>query len=88
MATLLDELTCRLAFQNFHSKKGVTANLNINYKKPCFANNIVMVKCQLIKKSGRKCWVEGLVYNVSNDPPELLTQCECLVIEPKWVKDL
>lgn len=87
LATLLDELTCRLAFQNFHSKKGVTANLNINYKKPCFCNSNIMIKCELIKKIGRKCWVRGLIYNMA-EQLELVTECECLVIEPKWVKNL
>lgn len=86
LATLLDELTCRLAFQNFHSKKGVTANLNINYRKPCFVNSKVMIKCEVIKKLGRKCWIKGSVYNMDTD--DLLTDCECLVIEPRWVKDL
>lgn len=93
LATLLDELTCRLAFQNFHSKKGVTANLNINYKRPCYTNSMIMIKCQMSKKVGRKCWIKGLVYKLKeydNDVEnlELLTECECLVIEPKWVKEL
>lgn len=89
LATLLDELTCRLAFQNFHSKKGVTANLNINYKRPCFVNSVVMIKCELLKKVGRKCWVKGTVFGVEESKEmQLLSECECLVIEPKWVKDL
>lgn len=89
LATLLDELTCRLAFQNFHSKKAVTANLNISYRKPCFVDNMVMIKCELIKKLGRKCWVKGSVYSVQDGQDiTLLTECECLVIEPKWVNDL
>lgn len=102
LATILDELTCRLAFQNFHLKKGVTANLNINYFKPCFINSYVMIKCTTVKKNGRKCVVKGQVYHLDLDAewncvevPEsverkenLLTECECLVIEPRWVHDL
>ncbi|KAK6457337.1 HotDog domain-containing protein [Scheffersomyces xylosifermentans] len=98
LATLLDELTCRLAFQNFESKKGVTANLNINYKKPTYTDNYVLIKCELLKKTGRKCWVKGSVFKFDlekNLPIEeaeskenLLTECEVLVIEPKWVEDL
>lgn len=88
LATLLDELTCRIAFQNFHSKKAVTANLNISYKKPCFVDNLVMIKCEIIKKLGRKCWVKGSVFSIKDDELTLLTECECLVIEPKWVQDL
>ncbi|CAI5758073.1 unnamed protein product [Candida verbasci] len=85
LATLLDELTCRLAFINFKNGKGVTANLNINYKKPTFANQFIIIKCQIIKKQGRKCWVKGEILNLNK---ELLTSCEILVIEPKWVENL
>lgn len=104
LATILDELTCRLAFQNFESKKGVTANLNINYFKPCYVDSYVMIKCTLLKKVGRKCTVKGQVFllNLDSDADytgksiaevvesktNLLTECECLVIEPKWVHEL
>ncbi|RLV89451.1 Uncharacterized protein JA1_005160 [Spathaspora sp. JA1] len=94
LATLLDELTCRLAFLNFKSKRGVTANLNINYKKPTLVDNYVMIKCEIIKKQGRKCWVRGDVYHFDINAEEietsdnLLTSCEVLVIEPKWVEKL
>lgn len=101
LATLLDELTCRVAFQNFHSKKGVTANLNVKYLKPCFANSYVMIKCTLVNKKGRKCITKGQVYKVDLDEdfegsvPEfverkenLLTEAEVLMIEPKWVEEL
>ena len=94
LATILDELACRLAFLNFPSKMGVTANLNINYKKPCFVNNYILVRCDVSKKEGRKCWVHAKVYQVDLDSDEvevdknLLTECECFVIEPKWVKEL
>lgn len=94
LATILDELACRLAFLNFPSKMGVTANLNISYKKPCYVNNYVLVRCDVAKKVGRKCWVNAKVYHVDLDSEEveveknLLTECECFVIEPKWVKEL
>lgn len=101
LATILDELTCRLAFQNFELKKGVTANLNINYFKPCYVDLYVMIKCTVLKKTGRKCHVKGQVFQLNLDEEiegdvresveskaNLLTECECLVIEPKWVHKL
>ncbi|CAH2350221.1 hypothetical protein CLIB1423_01S05226 [[Candida] railenensis] len=94
LATILDELACRLAFLNFPSKMGVTANLNITYKRPCFVNNYILVRCDVSKKEGRKCSVNAKVYLIDLDSDEvevdknLLTECECLVIEPKWVKEL
>lgn len=101
LATLLDELTCRVAFQSFHLKKGVTANLNIKYLKPCFVDLYVMIKCTFVNKKGRKCITKGQVYKLDLDAEidgdvaefveskaNLLTEAECLVIQPKWVDDL
>lgn len=101
LATLLDELTCRLAFLNFENQRGVTANLNIDYKQPTIANQFIMIKCIVLEKIGRKCWVKGEVYKLNNNnqqgsdddliidkPENLLTSCKVLVIEPKWVDKL
>lgn len=101
IATLFDELTCLLGFQNFASKKGVTANLKINYFKPCFIDSHVLVKCTVTKKVGRKCWVKGQMFNLNSNADReitssnlvetkerLLSECECLVIEPRWVAKL
>ena len=68
LATLL-ELTCRLAFLNFENQRGVTANLNIDYKQPTIANQFIMIKCIVLEKSGRK-WVKGEVYKLNNQHQE------------------
>lgn len=93
LATLLDEITCRLAFLSFPSRRGVTANLNINYKKPTLVNNWICIKCQVIKKQGRKCWVKGEVFGVDEKTKELNEEdircwCEILIVEPRWVEEL
>lgn len=97
MATLLDELACRLGFQNYKSRKAVTANLNVSYYKPCRTNSYIMVKCTLSKKEGRKCWIKGEVFNLDLDgdldadvverKENLLSACECLIVEPTWSLD-
>lgn len=95
LATLLDEVTCLLAFEKSVSKTGVTANLNVSYKKPAYVDNYVLLKCEIIKSEGRKCWVSGKVYlvdlqddGVIERPDNLLCHCEVLVIEPKWAAEL
>lgn len=101
VATLMDELTCFLGFQSLPSKKGVTANLNINYFKPCLVNSYIMVKCTVSRKNGRKCWVKGQIFHLDLDTDieepisdfvekkdNLLSECECLIIEPRWVQEL
>lgn len=93
LATLLDELTCRVGFLNFESKRGVTANLNVNYKKPTLVDSWICIKCTVFKKLGRKCWVMGDVYLIdgtkkSLDECDVLTSCEVLIVEPRWVDQL
>lgn len=96
LATLLDELTCRVAFQNFHSKRAVTANLNINYLKPCWADSYVLVKCAVLSKKGRKCYARGEIYHVNvgdsvgdfldvETKENLLTEAVLLAVEPRWM---
>lgn len=94
IATILDELTCGLGIQNFKSRKAVTANLNIDYRKPCFTNEYVMAKCLLVEKSGRKCIIMGQIYHLDLDPgvfdPEvesekhLISECLAVIVEPKF----
>lgn len=100
LATCLDEVTCRLAFQNCHSRKGVTANLNINYRRPCYANSYILLKSTILKKKGRKTTIKGEIYLLDLErkwldierevetPENLLCECETLCIEPKWVDSL
>ncbi|CAK9439646.1 uncharacterized protein LODBEIA_P37460 [Lodderomyces beijingensis] len=93
LATLLDEITCRLGFLNFASLRGVTANLNINYHNPTAVNRWICVKCTTTRKEGRKCWVRGEIYTVDQQTQslreqELVCSCEILIIEPRWVEKL
>lgn len=96
VATLLDELTCGLGIQNFESRKAVTANLNVNYRQPCYTNLYVVVKCLLVEKTGRKCIVRGEVYlldlelgvfdpNDVENQKHLISDCQTVVVEPKYL---
>lgn len=95
VATLLDELTCGLGIQNFESKKAVTANLNIDYRQPCYSNSYIVVKCNVVARSGRKCVVRGEVYSLDLDlgvfdpadvetKKHLLSECTAVIVEPKY----
>lgn len=95
IATVLDELTCDLGIKNFESKKAVTANLNINYRQPCYTNTYIVVKCLLMERKGRKCVVRGEIYLLDLDlgifdpndiesQKHLLSECLALIIEPKF----
>jgi acyl-CoA thioesterase FadM len=50
---------CRQALLALPNTIGVTATLELAYKKPTFANQFVVVRADLKELKGRKAWVEG-----------------------------
>lgn len=100
LATLLDEGLARCCFPALPSKVGVTASLNIEYKKLCQAGQVVVLRAQTTKVEGRKAWVEGRIETLGEigseeeevgglmvrkvGDGEVLCSAEALFIEPKF----
>jgi len=59
LATLLDEGLARCCFPALPNKVGVTASLKIDYRKPCMAEQYVVLRARTTKVDGRKAWVVG-----------------------------
>jgi len=55
------------ALMNIPSHIGVTANLNINYRSPCMADQFVVVRTQLDSKQGRKVKVSGYMETLDGE---------------------
>ncbi|KAL1792158.1 hypothetical protein ACET3X_009909 [Alternaria dauci] len=85
LATLLDEGLARCCFPALPNKVGVTASLNITYKAPCMAGQIVVLRAETTKVEGRKAWVRGWLETVPKEgkEPLVLTEAEALFIEPR-----
>ena len=85
MATLLDEALARCCFQALPNKVGMTANLNINYRRPLPAGSFAVIRCKTTRVEGRKAWVEGTLENLCGEGEERVVYCEAdaLFIEPK-----
>ncbi|BGP19582.1 hypothetical protein JCM10213v2_007677 [Rhodosporidiobolus nylandii] len=81
LATVCDEALGRQALLNLPTNIGVTATLTMNYKKPTFANQYLVVRTQLEKQQGRKAWVKGVVENVEG---EVLAEASALFVEPRF----
>ena len=60
-ATILDEMFGRCALRQFPIGTGVTANLDINYRKPILTNSYYVVRATPLKETftEKKGWVEG-----------------------------
>jgi len=90
LATLLDEGLARACFPALPNKVGVTASLNITYKKPCPANSFVVLRAETTKVDGRKAWVKGWIEILGDgvEEGEHLVEAEALFIEPRGAKNM
>lgn len=83
LATILDESLARTSFFHLPHKIGMTAKLEINYKYPVKADQVVVVETRTVDAKGRKVHVEGEIRDLSG---RLLVQSKALFVEPKHVQ--
>ena len=88
IATLLDENVARCCFRALPNKVGLTANLNINYRKPIPAGSYVIIRSKTLKVEGRKIWAEGTIESLpaNDETPVIYCEANALYIEPKQAK--
>ncbi|WWC86770.1 uncharacterized protein L201_001649 [Kwoniella dendrophila CBS 6074] len=85
LATVFDETLARNALLNLPTNIGVTANLNINYKSPCMADQFIIVRTKLDTVKGRKSVVSGSMETISG---EKIAEATGTFVEPKWAQFL
>ena len=87
LATMLDEGLARCCFPAMPNKVGVTANLQVNYRKPTAAGQFLVLRAETVKLEGRKAWVEGWIEPLElqdgEEKAERLVEASALFIEPK-----
>ncbi|KAF9890260.1 hypothetical protein FE257_006173 [Aspergillus nanangensis] len=85
LATLLDEGMGRCCFPALPNQVGVTANLNVDYRRPAIAEKYVVMRCETVKVEGRKAWVEGRIETLPDEgkEPVVLVEAKALFVEPK-----
>jgi 3'-phosphoadenosine 5'-phosphosulfate synthase len=86
IATMLDEGLATCCFAALPHKIGVTANLNINYRKPARAGNYYVLRAKTTNVDGRKAWVEGKLETLTPDgtPGVVVADATALFISPKY----
>ncbi|PGH14635.1 hypothetical protein AJ79_02970 [Helicocarpus griseus UAMH5409] len=82
LATILDETLGRVAILSFPARTGVTANLQIKYRKPVMAGEFCTVTAEIDheKSTERKAFVKGELRDSSGN---LCTEAEALFVVPK-----
>ena len=82
LAILLDEAIGRIAARTLPGRTGVTAYLNIDYRAPTYANQILAITARVEKLEGTKVFVTATV-SPANNPSEILVSAKSLFVEPK-----
>ena len=86
LATMLDEGLARCCFGALPHNIGVTANLNIDYRKPTPSGSFLVLRAETTKVDGRKAWVKGRVEQLV-DPgqkPVVYAEATGLFVSPKF----
>lgn len=101
LATMLDEGLARCCFAALPNRVGVTARLEIDYRKVCKSEGFVVLKARTERVEGRKAWVRGRVevlpvgkearkakegMTPTDEVGEVLVEAQGLFVEPKWAK--
>ncbi|KAK2010504.1 thioesterase superfamily protein [Colletotrichum eremochloae] len=86
LATMLDEGLARCCFAALPHNVGVTAKLEINYRKPVHAGTYVVLRARTIRVEGRKAWVEGQLETLAanGEEPVVLAQASALFVSPRF----
>ncbi|CAH0000979.1 unnamed protein product [Clonostachys byssicola] len=86
VATILDEGLARTCIKALPNQIAVTANLNINYRKPTPAGDFFVMKAETTKVEGRKAWVKGRIETLvePGQEPVVLAEATALFVSPKY----
>ncbi|KAK2609007.1 hypothetical protein QQS21_002377 [Conoideocrella luteorostrata] len=86
LATMLDEGLARCCFGALPHNIGVTANLNINYRKPTPAATYLVLRAETTKVEGRKAWVKGQIESMPGpgETPTVYAEATALFVSPKF----
>jgi len=86
LATMLDEGLARCCFGALPHNIGVTANLNIDYRRPTPASSYLVLRAETTKVEGRKAWVKGHIESLAapGEAPTVYAEATALFVSPKY----
>ena len=89
-ATILDEGLCRCGFAQLASKKGVTANLTIDFHEQAPADTTVVLRARVKSAKGRKVVISGKLTTLpsTGEEPVEIASASCIMVEPRWFRYL
>ncbi|KAI9491648.1 HotDog domain-containing protein [Zychaea mexicana] len=81
LGTLLDEHLAYVSLPSLPNYTGFTANLSVDYRKPCKADQWVVIRGKLDRVEGRKAYAHARVETAIDHT--LLTEATALYISPR-----
>ncbi|KAL4984708.1 HotDog domain-containing protein [Aspergillus falconensis] len=94
LSVMFDEVFAHCVSQSFRSGTGMTANLNVDFRKPALPGRVYVLRAETVKVEGRKAWVEGAMRmmpakrTASEDEAVLVAEARALFIEPKFAESM
>lgn len=85
LSGLLDEAFAHCVAAAFPSGSGMTANLNVDFRKPALPDRLYVLRAEVKNVEGRKAWVEGkltylpLPVPMTQDMPSLVPDASSLL---------
>ncbi|KAG7892375.1 hypothetical protein KL905_003290 [Ogataea polymorpha] len=87
IATIIDEGLCLCGFSKLPSKRGVTAQLKLDFFQKAPPESTVVLEAQVQEFRGRKCVITGTVKTLERSPIKV-ADGYCVLVEPVWFKYL
>ncbi|OJJ45341.1 hypothetical protein ASPZODRAFT_69704 [Penicilliopsis zonata CBS 506.65] len=91
LTVLFDEVFARCVSACFPSGLGMTANLNVDFRKPATPDRVYVLRASVTKVEGRKAWVQGtmdcLVGGITGEGV-MVAEAKALFVEPKFAESM
>ncbi|GIJ89609.1 hypothetical protein Asppvi_008554 [Aspergillus pseudoviridinutans] len=92
LTVMFDEAFARCVSTSFRSGLGMTANLNVDFRKPALPDRLYVLRAETVKVEGRKAWVEGTLTSLppvgDASEPVMVAEGKALFVEPKFAERL
>ncbi|KAL4896145.1 HotDog domain-containing protein [Aspergillus ambiguus] len=93
LTVMFDESFARCVSTSFPSGSGMTANLNVDFRKPALPDRLYVLQAETVKVEGRKAWVEGSLTSLPRRDEKgvdsvVVAEARALFVEPKFAKSM
>ncbi|KAI9369338.1 HotDog domain-containing protein [Aspergillus egyptiacus] len=96
LSVMFDEVFAHCISRAFVSGTGMTANLNVDFRKPALPGRVFVLRAETVKVEGRKAWVEGRMTMMPAEGKQggeadeevtvMVAEARALFVEPRFAE--